>query len=131
MKRFKAEQELFELLNRVKFHDAVIEEIKSLVVKNGITKQFVKMFAKNIEMIETLGLDVVHTNNFEKLKDANGLYSMKFKGKNMNLRMLYSYDIDTNTIMLHLFYEREDSRKERYEDHIPIALERMKKWRGQ
>ena len=93
MKRFKAEQELFELLNRVKFHDAVIEEIKSLVVKNGITKQFVKMFAKNIEMIETLGLDVVHTNNFEKLKDENGLYSMKFKGKNIIfIRYRYEYN---------------------------------------
>lgn len=130
MKRYQAEQRLYELLSKVKFHEDVIDEIINLVVKTGITDQFVKLLAKNIEMIETLGLEVVQNKNFEKLKDANGLYSMKFKGKNMNLRMLYSYDVDTNTIMLHLFYERDDSRRERYEDHIPIALQRMEIWRG-
>lgn len=130
MKRYQAEQRLYELLSKVKFHEDVIDEIINLVVKTGITDQFVKLLAKNIEMIETLGLEVVQNKNFEKLKDANGLYSMKFKGKNMNLRMLYSYDVDTNTIMLHLFYERDDSRRERYEDHIPIALQRMEFWRG-
>ena len=87
------------------------------------------IFAKNIELIETLGMDVIQTNNFEKLKNANGLYSMKFKGKDMNLRMLYSYDENTETIMLHLFYERDDASKDSYEEHIPIALRRMHDWR--
>lgn len=43
----------------------------------------------------------------------------------MNLRMLYSYDILSNTIFLHLFYERDDSGKESYNQHIPIAKKRM------
>lgn len=129
MKTYKTKQKLYELLSRVKFHEDVIDEIDRLVVQKGITNQFVRMLEKNIDKIETLGTDVTRTNNFEKLKDAKGLYSMKFKGKNMNLRMLYSYDTETNTIMLHMFYEREDSRKERYEEHIPIALKRMESWR--
>ena len=51
---------------------------------------------------------------------------MKFKGKNMNLRMLYSYDIFTDTIILHCFYERDDSGAGGYEEHIPVALARKK-----
>lgn len=129
MKKYKTEQKLYELLNRVSIHDDVIDEIEELVVKKGITKQFVRMLDKNIKQIEELGTDVTYTNNFEKLKDANGLYSMKFKGKDMNLRMLFSYNECTNTIMLHLFYERDDSRRERYEKHIPIAIKRMENWR--
>ena len=129
MKRYETRLKLLELLSRVKFHESVLDEIEELVVKKGLTNQFVRMLENNICKIETLGADVTKTNNFEKLKEANGLYSMKFKGKNMNLRMLYSYDEYTNTIMLHLFYERDDSRRERYENHIPIALKRMESWR--
>lgn len=129
MKKYKTKIRLNELLSRVKIHEDVFEEIESLVIKKGITNQFVRMLEKNIDKIEVLGAYVTKTNNFEKLKDANGLYSMKFKGKDMNLRMLYSYDEYTNTIMLHLFYERDDSKRDRYENHIPIALKRMESWR--
>ncbi len=125
MKRYKAQEKLVEILSKVKYHEAVLDEIKELVLAKGIAEQFIRSFAKNVTLIEELGRDVTKTNNFEKLSGADGLYSMKFKGRNMNLRMLYSYDILSNTIFLHLFYERDDSGKESYNQHIPIAKKRM------
>ena len=124
--RYYAKLELMETFSKVLFHDKVIDEVMNLVIGKGIEEQFINAFHKNIELIERLGVNVVQLKNFEKLKGVDGLYSMKFKGKNMNLRMLYSYDVSSETIMLHFFYERDDSKKDRYVDHIPIAVARKK-----
>ena len=126
MDRHKAKMQIEAIIDGVLFHDDVIDEILDLVVGSGIERQFFKKLISNIELIKSLGLKVIENKNFEKLKDADNLYSMKFKGKNMNLRMLYSYDIKSSTIMLHCFYEREDSGKDRYSSHIPIAIKRKK-----
>ena len=77
-------------------------------------------------MLKFLGTNAIETKNFEKLKNADDLYSMKFKGKNMNLRILYSFDKTTSTVMLHCFYEKEGSGKDNYASHIPIAIERRR-----
>ena len=126
MDRYKARMQIEDTLDGVLFHNAVIDEIFDLVMGSGIEKPFFKKLITNIELVKILGARVVETKNFEKLKDAEDLYSMKFKGKNMNLRMLFSYDAESSTIMLHCFYEREDSGKDSYSSHIPIAIKRKK-----
>lgn len=78
MKRYKAQEKLVEILSKVKYHEAVLDEIKELVLAKGIAEQFIRSFAKNVTLIEELGRDVTKTNNFEKLSGADGLYSMKF-----------------------------------------------------
>jgi len=124
MKKYTAKLKLKKLFERVQFHEKVIDEIRELVIGKGIEEQFINQLEKNLNILETFGLNAVQHGNFEKLKGCEDLFSMKFKGKNMNLRMLYSYDVFTEIIMLHFFYERDDSRKDSYEDHIPIALAR-------
>lgn len=128
MNKHKTQEELIQLLKDVEFHDLVIDEIKALVLRKGqsVTKEFVKLFQKNKKMIDELGRDITKTNNFEKLTGVANLYSMKFKSPSMNLRMLFSYDEVSNTIFLHLFYEKDDSGMDSYSKHIPIAKERMK-----
>ena len=126
MDKYKARMQIEDTLNGVLYHDDIIDEIFDLVIGSGIEKPFFKKLITNIELVKSLGARVVETKNFEKLKDAEDLYSMKFKGKNMNLRMLFSYDVESSTIMLHCFYEREDSGKDRYSSHIPIAIKRKK-----
>lgn len=126
MDRYKARMQIEDTLDGVLFHNAVIDEIFDLVMGSGIEKPFFKKLITNIELVKILGARVVETKNFEKLKDAEDLYSMKFRGKNMNLRMLFSYDVKSSTIMLHCFYEREDSGKDSYSSHIPIAIKRKK-----
>lgn len=125
MNKYKTQQKLAELLEEVEFHEAVLDEINDLVLKKGIVAQFIRIFEKNIALIKELGKSVTATKNFETLRGAEGLCSMKFKGKDMNLRMLYSYDESSNTIFLHLFYERDDSSNESYKKHISIAKKRM------
>lgn len=126
MKRYWKENRLKDILNNVQCHEKVFEEIADLVIKKGISEQFVKLLEKNMTLIRELGIGVTRTSNFEVLKKTEGLYSMKFKGKNMNLRMLYSYDFDRDILFLHCFYEKSDSKKYRYDDHVPIALSRKK-----
>lgn len=126
MDKYKARMQIEDTLNGVLYHDDIIDEIFDLVIGSGIEKPFFKKLITNIELVKILGARVVETKNFEKLKDAEDLYSMKFKGKNMNLRMLFSYDVKSSTIMLHCFYEREDSGKDSYSSHISIAIKRKK-----
>ena len=126
MDKYKARMQIEDTLDGVLFHDDVIDEIFDLVMGSGIERQFFKKLISNIELIKNLGSKAIENKNFEKLRDAEDLYSMKFKGKNMNLRMLFSYDVESSTIMLHCFYEREDSGKDRYSSHIPIAIKRKK-----
>ena len=124
MDRYTAKIQIEDALNGILFHRKVIDEILELVMGSGIEDQFFKKLITNIEMLKSLGPNVIQTKNFEKLKNADDLYSMKFKGKNMNLRLLYSYDVQSSAIMLHCFYEKDDSGKGNYSSHIPIALER-------
>lgn len=126
MDKYKARMQIEDTLNGVLYHDDIIDEIFDLVIGSGIDKPFFKKLITNIELVKILGARVVETKNFEKLKDVEDLYSMKFKGKNMNLRMLFSYDVKSSTIMLHCFYEREDSGKDSYSSHISIAIKRKK-----
>ena len=124
MDRYTAKIQIEDALNGILFHRKVIDEILELVMGSGIEDQFFKKLITNIEMLKSLGPNVIQTKNFEKLKNTDDLYSMKFKGKNMNLRLLYSYDVQSSAIMLHCFYEKDDSGKGNYSSHIPIALER-------
>lgn len=124
MDKYAARVRIKNVLSGVLFHEEVIDEIFELVIGSGIEEQFFKKFVNNIGMLKNLGLNVTQTKNFEKLKNVDDLYSMKFKGKNMNLRLLYSYDIQSSAIMLHCFYEKNDSKHGNYSSHIPIALKR-------
>ena len=124
MKKNEIKEKLSQLFQSFEYHEAFLGEIYNLIVGSGKASVFIRMFEKNIKIIKTLGRRVIETENFEKLQGAEDLYSMKFKGKGMNYRILYSYDEESKTIMLHCFYEKSDSEKSRYSSHIPIAMQR-------
>ena len=126
MDKHRAEEELIKLFEKFDSHEDVYGEIMELVVRKGRTQKFNKILQKNIEMIEQMGRDVTKLSNFEKLQGANDLYSMKFKSKGMNLRILYTYEGNHYTILLCCFDEKSDSRVNSYDKHIPIALTRMR-----
>ena len=124
MNRDKTEKKLRKLFSEFQYHEKILDEINELVVKKGRSREFVMLLEKNIKFVKTLGNDVTKTSNFEKLRNCKDLYSMKFKSKDMNLRILFSYDSRTSTILLHCFYEKQDSGVDSYSKHIPIALRR-------
>jgi len=124
MRKYKTHKKLIELFSQFKYHPDILDEIMELVVEKGKTNQFVKILQKNIKIIDTLKLEVTKLKNFEKLQNANDLYSMKFKGTDMNIRILYSYDGDAYTLLLCCFEEKEDSNVNSYKRYIPIAQKR-------
>lgn len=128
MNRHKVINELYELFTRFRCHEDVPKEIMELVVSKGVgaTRRFHSLLEKNISMIEMKGREVTQLKNFEKLKSANDLFSMKFKGNDMNLRILFSFDGESFVVLLCCFDEKSDSGKNSYRKYIPVALERMK-----
>lgn len=111
-------------------HEGFVDDIQKLVMGTGNEKEFFRMVIKGIQLVKELGNDVLRLKNFEKLKNAEELYSMKLKGSRFNYRVLYTFGENSNTILLHLFFERDDAGKGRYETHMPIALERMRELKG-
>lgn len=126
MDKYTARINIKTILDGVLYHECLIDEMLDLVVGKGIEKQFFKKLLSNIEMLKNLGVMAIETKNFEKLRNTNDMYSMKFKGSNMNIRILYSFDALSSTIMLHCFYEKDDSSKESYAKHLPIAIARKR-----
>lgn len=125
MDKYKVQQRLNKIFldDNIIFHEKVIDEVKELVIMPGLAKDFVKLWEKNLKTLDELGMRAIETNNFEILQNTNGLFSMKFKGKNFNWRMIYSYDKKSKKLMLHFFYERQGGKDE-YKEHIPIAKAR-------
>lgn len=133
MNKHKTKQSLKKIFDRPNFiyHDKVFDEITEIVVGSGKEKWFISVFMKNIYKLEVLGESAVDGRNIEKLKQSQGLYSMKMRCKELNLRLLFSFDKFQDKVMLHLFFERDDSGKDKYRAHIPIALERKKELEGE
>lgn len=132
MNKHKTKQSLRNIFNRPGFiyHEKVFDDIAEIVIGSGKEAWFVNIFMKNICKLELLGENAIDGRNIERLKQSKGLYSMKMRCKELNLRLLFSFDKLHNKVMLHLFFERDDSRKDEYRTHIPIALERKKELEG-
>lgn len=131
MERYKVINELYELFTRFRYHEDVLDEVMDLVVDKGagVTKKFHALLEKNLNMIEIKGREATQLKNFEKLKGVKDLYAMKFKGDNMNIRILFFFDGESYVVLLCCFDEKSDSGQNSYRKHIPVALERMEKMR--
>ena len=117
---------LDQLFERYSVHPECAEEIRTLVISSGNEKRFLNTFTKNTLYLTQFGHDVIlYSRNFEKLKNAKDLYSMKLKIPQLNLRIVYTYKKDKLAILLVGFCERSDS-KETYDKYIPVAYKRMK-----
>jgi hypothetical protein len=132
MKKHKSKQALKKIFNKPGFvyHDKIFDEITEIIVGSGKEDWFVRVFAKNLYKLEELGEDAIDGRSIERLKQAQGLCSLKMRCKELNLRLLFSFDKFQDKVMLHLFFERDDSTKDKYSTHIPIALERKKDLEG-
>ena len=120
----KSITKLQDLFSYYDIHEGCIEEIFG-IIDNRQTKTFINLFQQRTEQLKALGMRVTQTNNFEKLQGAPGLYSMKFKSPEINLRIIYSYNMEKPVMLLCCFYERDDS-KETYSKYIPIAKKRKR-----
>ena len=118
-------QSLEQLFKQYYIHPDCINDIRDLILGSGNERAFFKLFAKNTAMLNECGQEVIKNRNFEKLKHAKDLYSMKFKLPKQNLRIIYTYKAGRLALLLCSFYERSDSR-EKYSKYIPVANKRLR-----
>ena len=118
-------QSLVNIIEKYDYHPLCIEDIQILAFRSGNLKRFINIFRKNTEVLEEFGLDAVEHPNFEKLKRAKQLYSMRIKCDKFNIRILYTHNSGKIALLLCCFYEKSGT-KETYDKYIPVALERLK-----
>lgn len=130
MNRRTAWKKLQQLIEKFRVHCKCIDDIVELIDSTGSDERFLNELSKNLKILDMLGKRAVQSKNFEILKATSGIYSMKCRGKNINIRILYTFDSGERPVMLLAFYERDDSGKNTYRTHIPVAIERMREMEG-
>lgn len=130
MKKLEVLMALTELFDDVKAHPEVGKEIKVLILGSGHEKEFIRLFKKQLSFAKSLGYKVIELEQFEKLTDSPGLYSMHIESKNFNVRIIYSY-YRNGELLLHCFHEEQGKSITEYRAHIPVAVKRKKEMEGQ
>lgn len=126
MNIIKLKDELEVHFKDFKIHPKLVNEISQTLEKTGERKAFLSKFINNLNFLKSYG-ELAHiqsTDKFEKLKNAENMYSMHIKGKTFNVRVLYSF-LSNGTILLHGFDEKSGKKVTDYSKAIPIAEKRL------
>lgn len=96
----------------IKVHLNFDDELKQLLERSGYKNDFIKKFRFALKYLEKLKSQCVHNSNlFEKLRNEDGLYSMRLFGQK-NIRILFVF-LNINgrdkAILLCAFEEKEPS----------------------
>lgn len=78
-----------------------------------------------LRILLELGVEATKMPGFELL--GSGIYSMRFEGRDYNIRILYAFMPDRVPVLLHAFYEREGKKATDYTGRISLALDRFSK----
>lgn len=122
MNIIKLNNELEVHFKDFKVHPDLIKEVSQILEKTGERKAFLSKFINNLKFLKNYG-ELAHiqsTDKFEKLKQAENMYSMHIKGKTFNVRILYSF-LANGTILLHGFDEKSGKKVTNYSKAVPIA----------
>lgn len=128
MKREDILNFLAAIFNSIMVHDALIKDLSNIIERSGFEKKFFKMLMARLRYLEEFGASAInYREGFESLAhQAEGLYSMRLKGSDFNIRILYAFLPDGAPILLAGFGERSGKRVSSYESYIPVAKERLK-----
>lgn len=103
-------------------------DLKDLLKGSGIDNKFISQFRQRLKFLESYGRNCIKkTDWFEKLKNANDMYSMRFKLPK-NIRIIFTIQCDEISILLCSFDEKSDKVKGKnsYTQNIEIAMLRLK-----
>lgn len=104
-------------------HEALPDDLLSLLRKSGIEAKFLNEFVKMQSQYNALGrAQAEQLRQYERIDDR--LYSLHIdKGRKFNIRILYAYhSVTGQRILLHAFWER---RSRDYESAIAVAYARL------
>lgn len=93
MKREDVLKFLTAIFSTILIHDALISELSAIIERSGFEKKFFKMLMARLRYLEEFGASAInYREGFESLThQADGLYSMRLKGSNFNIRILYAF----------------------------------------
>lgn len=105
-------------------HPSLILELFDLLKNTGRERQFLKLFVKRLDFLQTHGHNAVQiSENFERLDSR--ICSLHVDMKDKNIRVLYSINQD-GTVLLLGFHERAGKSATDYSQKIPEATRRLR-----
>lgn len=116
-------EELCKKLSSFKIHTLLIDELLTIMRESGNEVSFINHLAYCLNILDDLGLMATTHKNFEPLE--NGVYSMRIKNGNYNIRILYMFFPDGSPVLLHAFYERSGHKRTNYSGKIAVARNRF------
>lgn len=118
-------QNILDSVSDIKYHPDLVNDFEELLNNTGLLQDFASKFFFNLLILSDKKEKThnYYSNNFEKLKTEDDMYSMRIKLKGCNARILYSF-LSDGTILLHCFYERGGKKNTDYTKAIKIAAKR-------
>lgn len=112
--------------NKIRTHPKFEEELKSILEKSGYKQRFIKLYRLRLKHLEQYWERCIDKKDwFELLKQASGLYSMRFNNGSKNIRILFKFtDFEKRQIAL-LLCTFEEKKTKDYSKAIEVANNRI------
>lgn len=95
----------------------------SIIASSGNELKIFRLLTVRLQYLTQNGVLACQHEEFEPIGD--GIYSMHLAGKGFNIRILYSFMLNKEPVLLLCFYERAGKRKTNYTPYISAARERL------
>ena len=102
----------------------ILTELFDILQGSGVEAAFFKQLVKLLRILADRGGNATEMPGFEPLD--SGIYSMRFEGRDYNIRILYAFMPDRRPVLLHAFYERAGKKATDYTGKISLALTRLR-----
>ncbi|MDD3898412.1 MAG: hypothetical protein PHE82_05640 [Syntrophomonadaceae bacterium] len=117
---------------RIRTHWNFENDLQDILERSGHKADFWGKYKQRLQFLDDRQKEcVLKSDWFEELKQADGLYSMKFNRSQKNIRILFAF-IKYNklkcALLLYAFEEKDNKNMSRYSysTRIPLAQERLK-----
>lgn len=113
-------------------HDSILahlkqeDELKILLEDSGLKTAFLKRYRQRLKFLSTHLDTFFHKSEwYESLKNVNNMYSMKIKGLDKNIRILFCLWKIENRQKIILLTTFEEKKSSDYSKYIVIAQQRI------
>lgn len=109
----------------VYIHPKCFEELMQLLQASGSEKAFIRKLLEFLSIIYSNPTTFAFSSGLENIKGESGIYSMRFKLREKNIRILFSIQ-ENSLLALTAFHERSGKKISSYSSYFPIAHMRLK-----
>ena len=116
----------------IKTHWDFEKDLRNILERSGHKADFWGKYKQRLQFLDNRQEECILKHDwFEKLIQAEGIYSMKFNKSQKNIRILFTF-IEYNklkyALLLYAFEEKDSNKMSRYSytTRIPLAQKRLK-----